>query len=152
MLGPGSMSQSSVRPIDFPTPRYHSDSSSTKALCPSQIIRSKELLSWDKVASVSTVPHTSPTLIPPSLLLSVAPYLPLPPPSEPPVGNQSVLPSSQLPVSEIHAQQMTACWGLVYECIIRATRAGTNQYASTQMKEEGRCTKKPLLGCSNCKV
>lgn len=58
--GPGSISQSSVRPIDFPTPRYHSDSSSTKALCPSQIIRSKEPLSWDKVASASAAPHTLP--------------------------------------------------------------------------------------------
>lgn len=41
--GPQSISQSSVQLIDFLTPRYHSDSSSTKALCPFQIIRSKSL-------------------------------------------------------------------------------------------------------------
>lgn len=70
MLGCGSMSQTSVRFIDCSTPRYHSDSSSTKALCPSQIIRSKELLSGEEVSSDSTVSH-----IPP-----ISPFVCSPPP------------------------------------------------------------------------
>lgn len=65
---------------------------------------------------------------------------PLCTPSSNPSGKPSFLLSSHLPECEMHAQQMTACWEQVYECLIRATQKGTNQYAvPPQMKEEGRC-------------
>lgn len=119
-----SISQSSVQLIDFLTPRYHSDSSSTKALCPFQIIRSKSLPSWDKVPPICPVP-------PSPFLLSV---------SLSPFGKTKYFAVFTAFWAQKRAQQMTMLRELTSECIIPVQRAGSDQYVwydCPQMKARG---------------
>lgn len=108
--------------IDFLTPRYHSNSSSTKALCPFQIIRSKELYSRDKAPTICLRLHTPFLFFP--LCLS-------------PCGKTRYFAVFTAFWVERCTQQMATLWELVSECIIPVQQTGSDQYVCLPIDECG---------------